>query len=189
MKKIILFGDSLFNGYRNGQDTDAITNGLQKVLGNSVKVENLSKSGATTVEGLDYIKQIDPQADLVVLEYGTNDTAAGWGINSERYAKNLDKMVKEIGSNRMIIVGPSYPDPNNKEIMQDYSDESLDRYNAIAKECAQKYHIPFIDLIKVGRKLDNISSYYLADGQHLTDKENAILINTVAPVIKEKIEK
>ena len=73
--------------------------------------------------------------------------------------------------------------------MQDYSDESLDRYNAIAKECAQKYHIPFIDLIKVGRKLDNISSYYLADGQHLTDKGNAILINTVAPVIKEKIEK
>jgi len=189
MKKIILFGDSLFNGYRNGQDTDAITSGLQKTLGNSVKVENLSKSGATTVEGLDYIKQIDPQADLVVLEYGTNDTAAGWGINSERYAKNLDKMVKEIGSNRMIIVGPSYPDPNNKEIMQDYSDESLDRYNAIAKECAQKYHIPFINLIKVGRKLGNISSYYLADGQHLTDKGNAILINTVAPVIKEKIER
>jgi len=38
MKKIILFGDSLFNGYRNGQDTDAITSGLQKTLGNSVKV-------------------------------------------------------------------------------------------------------------------------------------------------------
>ncbi|MEB3363855.1 hypothetical protein SDC49_09245 [Lactobacillus sp. R2/2] len=33
MKKIVLFGDSLFNGYRAGRDTDVITSGVQKNLG------------------------------------------------------------------------------------------------------------------------------------------------------------
>ncbi|MDF7639523.1 SGNH/GDSL hydrolase family protein [Lactobacillus sp. ESL0791] len=188
MKKIILFGDSIFNGYRYGEDTNLVTIGMQEALGSGVQIENLSKSGATTTEGLNYLGQIDPRADLVVLEYGTNDAASSWGIPSNTYAQNLATMIKTIGASRMIIVGPSYPDPNNKEIMQFYSTDRLNLYNRIAKNQAQKNSIPFVDLIAHWRKLSDVSSYYQKDGQHLLDQGNAELIAQVAGVIKEKIE-
>ena len=42
MKKIILFGDSIFNGFRDGQDTDLVTNLFQKELKDYAQVENIS---------------------------------------------------------------------------------------------------------------------------------------------------
>lgn len=87
MKKIILFGDSIFNGYRNGQDTNLVTNLFQKSLGNYAQVQNLSKSGATTVEGVDFLEQIPAKYDLIVVEYGNNDAATAWGISPESYKR------------------------------------------------------------------------------------------------------
>ena len=68
MKKIVLFGDSLFNGFTNHQNTAIVTDLFKAALPNT-NIDNISKSGATTVEGLDYIHQIDPGADLVVINW------------------------------------------------------------------------------------------------------------------------
>ena len=87
MKKIILFGDSIFNGYRDGCDTNLVTNLFKKQLNNYTQVENISKSGATTVEGVDYLVQIPAEKDLTVVEYGNNDAATAWGISPENYEK------------------------------------------------------------------------------------------------------
>ena len=99
MKKIILFGDSIFNGYRNGQNTNLVTNLFQQALINYAQVENISKSGATTVEGVDYLEQISPEHDLVVVEYGNNDAATAWGISPESYEKNLAQILSAVGTN------------------------------------------------------------------------------------------
>lgn len=182
MKKIILFGDSIFNGFRNGRDTDLITNLFQNKLRNYAQVENISKSGATTVEAIDFLKQIPEDTDLVVVEYGNNDAATAWGISSKNYEKNLTEILDTIG--KSIVVGLCYPDPTNDEINQFYGDTRLDHYNAIAKEVAHNHQAPFVDILSPMRKLKHISTYYQADGQHLTDEGNEFLVNQIVPTIK-----
>ena len=185
MKKIILFGDSIFNGFCNHQNTNLVTNLFQDFLGNNYQVINISKSGATTIEGIDYLKQI-PKNDLVVIEYGTNDAASDWGVSLENYSKNLQTMANYIGSQKCIIVGPFLPDPNNFEINQFY--QNIADFNQVAKYIAKQNHIPFINMISVFSKLPNISSYYQKDGQHLTNKGNQLLVKTIAPTILSKLK-
>lgn len=185
MKKIILFGDSIFNGFRNHHNTELVTQLFQNFLGNNFKIINISKSSATTTEGLDYMIQV-PQADLIVIEYGSNDASSGWGISKENYAKNLQQMINHFGKNKCIIVGPLPTDPNNLEITQFYS--QLDQFNEIARHIAQENQILFIDMIKVFKNLPDISSYYQEDGQHLTDKGNKLLVKTIAPTILTKLK-
>lgn len=186
MKKIILFGDSIFNGFRNGQDTDLVTNLFQKGLKDYAQVENISKSGATTVEALDYLHLIPQKIDLVVVEYGNNDAATGWGIRPERYEQNLNEILTKIG--KAIVVGLCYPDPTNSEINQFYGDKRLDLFNDIAKRVAAKHSAQFVDILPAFRKLTDISTYYQKDGQHLTDKGNEFLVNQILPAIKKELD-
>lgn len=187
MNQIVLFGDSLFNGYRGGVNTSLVTEGIQEAVGSSYNIKNLSLSGATTTDGINRLSLIDPKANLVVLEFGTNDSSSMWGISRECYAQNLDKMVSCIGQKRLIIVGPSYENLNNNAIRQSYSDESLDSFNDVAQKCADTHQIPFVNLIAHFRKLKNLSSYYQEDGQHLTDKGNELFISLVVNAIKQKL--
>ncbi len=185
MKKIILFGDSIFNGYRNGKNTDLVTNLFRQELKDYAQVENISKSGATTVEGVDYLEQIPPEHDLVVVEYGNNDAATAWGISPESYEKNLTTILTAVG--KAIVVGLCLPDPNNFEINQYYGDERLDLFNNIAKKVAHNEQAPFVDILPAMRNLKDKSTYYQADGQHLTDQGNEFLVNQIVPVIKKDL--
>lgn len=185
MKKLVLFGDSIFNGFRNRENTNLVTNLFKDSLGNNIKVYNISKSGATTVEGLDYLSQIPTDPDLTVIEYGTNDASTAWGISLQNYAQNLQKMVNYLNS-KCIIIGPMPPDPNNSEITQFYA--NLDQFNQVAKEVAQTNDLLFVDMTQAFSNLSNISSYYQEDGQHLTNKGNTLLVKTIAPVILSKLK-
>lgn len=187
MKKIVLFGDSIFNGYRNRRDTNLVTDGLQKRLGNYAQVQNCSKSGATTVEALDFINQIDPTCDLVVIEFGTNDAATAWGITPESYTQNLQQIIKILSAKKLIIVGPSAPNPNNFEINQYYGAERLNRYNQIAQSYAHVNNSDFINLLTAFAQLKKPDLYYQNDGQHLTDLGNTLLLDTITPVIKRNL--
>ena len=186
MKKIILFGDSVFNGYRDGCDTNLVTNLFKKQLKNYTQVENISKSGATTVEGVDYLVQIPAEKDLTVVEYGNNDAATAWGISPENYERNLGQILDTVG--KSVVVGLCYPDPTNSEINQFYGDERLDLFNSIAKKVAFEHKSPFVDILSAMRKLKHISTYYQADGQHLTDKGNGFLVNQIVPTIKKELD-
>ncbi|MGN1284594.1 MAG: SGNH/GDSL hydrolase family protein [Candidatus Limosilactobacillus intestinavium] len=186
MKKIILFGDSIFNSFRNGHDTDLVTNLFQKKLQNYAQVENISKSGATTIEGIDFLKQIPEKRDLVVIEYGNNDAATAWGISLENYEKNLNEILDY--TQKSVVVGLCYPDPTNSEINQYYGDKRLDLYNAVAKKVAVKHNAPFVDILPAMRKLKHISTYYQPDGQHLTDRGNEFLVDQIVPIMKNTLE-
>jgi acyl-CoA thioesterase-1 len=188
MKKIVLFGDSIFNGYRDGQDTDLVTNLFARSLPDW-QIDNCSLSGATTEQGLGMLSQVDPQAQIVVCEYGTNDSASDWGISAAAYARNLEEMVLKLDPRRVILVGPCYPNPENAEIMLYYTPARLQVYNQIGQDLAKKYRLPFVDLISPMSALNNISSYYQADGQHLSDAGNQVLAQTILPALKNKIKK
>lgn len=149
-------------------------------------MENISKSGATTVEGVDYLAQIPKDHNLVVVEYGNNDAATAWGISIENYEKNLNEILDRVG--KSVVIGLCYPDPTNSEINQFYGDDRLNLYNAVAKRVAQKHNAPFVDILPAMRKLKHISTYYQSDGQHLTDKGNEFLVNQIISTVKKELE-
>lgn len=183
MKKIVLFGDSLFNGFSHHRDTNLVTVALQKQLGNSAHVENFSKSGATTVEGLDFITQIPQDADLVVIEYGTNDSSLV-GISSESYQKNLETMLNFFAPIKLIIVGPWQDKFGNEYTIP----KRLEKNRQIAKDLANKYHYPFVDLLEIRNGEKNVDKLYQSDNLHLTDYGNQKLIDLLYPVIKKELE-
>ncbi|MBD5430854.1 MAG: SGNH/GDSL hydrolase family protein [Lactobacillus sp.] len=186
MKKIVLFGDSLFNGFRQHRNTDAITHGLQKRLGKFAIVENMSKSGATTIEALDYLDQIDPNADIIIIEYGTNDSSA-WGISCENYAKNLETIVNYFNPNKLIIVSPWHPNPNSEQT-EFFNPQILKENVEIAQKLAKKYNCPIINLNKLTDGIKNVDKIYQSDGLHLTDLGNKCLLDLITPVIETKLK-
>ena len=101
MKKIILFGDSIFNGFRDGQDTDLVTNLFQKELKDYAQVENISKSGATTVEAIDYLHLIPQKRDLVVVE-------AVLAIKPDIPADVVEKFLPKIKQVLVMTVNPGF---------------------------------------------------------------------------------
>lgn len=183
MKKIVLFGDSLFNGFRNGQDTNLITDALQEKLGNNAQVENFSKSGATTVEGLDFLTQIPQDADLILIEYGTNDSSIV-GVSSQTYEKNLKKMIKICGPNKVTLVGPWQDKYGNEYIIP----EHLTKNRQIVDKLAQEYHLPKIDLLTIRTGEKNVDKLYQADNLHLTDYGNQKLVALLYQTIKKELE-
>lgn len=182
MKKIVLFGDSLFNGFRHHRDTNLVTDALQEKLGSEFEIENISKSGATTVEGLDFLPEIPQDAALILIEYGTNDSSLV-GISSPNYEKNLETMINFCGPNKVIIVGPwqdqagdAYTIPANLETNQQ-----------IAQKLAQKYRRPFINLLQMRENEKDLSKLYQSDGLHLTDYGNQKLVTLLATTIKKEL--
>lgn len=188
MKRILLFGDSIFNGYRQGRDTDLVTKGLAKRLGPNFKVDNISRTGGTTFEALALLEKVPKDLDLIILEYGTNDASTGWGISLENYRQNLQTLVNRLLPAELIIVGPSAPEPGNAEINQFYGEKRLQQYNQIAQNCAQAHHLPFLNLLALFGHLPDPNSYYQADGQHLTDKGNDLLLNALAPLVRKSLK-
>jgi acyl-CoA thioesterase I len=76
MKKVVLFGDSIFNAYDGQKDTDRLTKALSEQLGDAYEVVNISVSGACAQDVLPRVGSL-PACDILVVEYGTND-AASW---------------------------------------------------------------------------------------------------------------
>ncbi|MBA1393283.1 SGNH/GDSL hydrolase family protein, partial [Lactobacillus sp. XV13L] len=187
MIRVTLFGDSLMNGYRQGRDTSLVTAGLQAALGPNYQLVNHSLSGATTADGLERCALVDSQSDLVVVEFGTNDCSATWGISRQQYARNLQQLVDRLGADRLLLVGPSLADINNETIMQDYSVQDIDAYNKTARACAKANGIPFVDLIAQLRADSAGANYYQEDGLHFSDRGNRLFVALLADAIKQKV--
>lgn len=180
--KIVLFGDSIFAGYNQIHDTDAVTKRLE-VAFPQAELRNLSKSGATTAEGRDYLEQIPRDAELVLLEYGTNDAALGWGLSPDAYQHNLEAMIAFIGPKRVLVLGPNYPDPKNASINASYPPKRLAQFNKIARTAAKGTR-GFIDLIATFKAAD-LTNVYRTDGQHLTEHGNTLLVNSLLAQLRQ----
>lgn len=184
MKKIILFGDSILAGFKDGMPTDIITNGLQEKVPNA-KILNHSVPGATSEEGLDFLDlRVKKPYDLVVLGLGTNDASIKLGLTAGRYAKNLQDLVDRIGKDKVILMGPSY---TNWKVDLDQAWPRTLQFELVAKECARRSKLPFLDLAAVLQKQTFPNELLQDDGVHLNDDGNKILIDHLTDLIKQKL--
>ncbi|WP_297816997.1 GDSL-type esterase/lipase family protein [uncultured Lactobacillus sp.] len=184
MKKIILFGDSILAGFKDGIPTDAITSALQKRFP-QFKILNHSVPGATSQEGLDFLDlRVKPPYDLVVLGLGTNDASVKLGLSAGQYAKNLQDIVDHIGRDKIILMGPSY---TNWKVALDQAWPRTLQFELVAKECARRNKLPFLDLAGLLQKRPFPNELLQADGIHLNDDGNKILIDNLANLIEQKL--
>lgn len=87
MKRVILFGDSIFKGVVYDAESGRYRLSHTRVSVEGADVLNCSKMGATIETGLEIIRRRLPEItpeDVCVLEYGGNDCNYNWKEISER---------------------------------------------------------------------------------------------------------
>lgn len=187
MTKVILFGDSIFNAYQNGQDTDDLLNAVKGRLGDGYEVENISQSGATTKDVLPKVGNL-PKCDILVTEYGTNDAAKGWGLSLYDYQETYEKLIKEAQkiteAKHTLVLGPAMPNFDVPEMAENYSLEGLDDYTDVAERDAGKTNSYFYDLAHKMEHLQNLPTFLQEDGQHLSKKGISWLADVLVKEIK-----
>ena len=184
-KKIILFGDSLLAGYTDGHSTNRVTNALKNKL-TEYEIINTSIPGLTTEEADDFLdkKILTHKYDLVVLGLGTNDDSVYNGLNAGRYAYNLDKLVKKLNPNKVILMGPSY---TNWKVDHNQSWPRTLQFNLIAEHCSIAHHLPFLNLNKEMMETNKPNSLLQKDGVHLNQSGIELLTTKLSYLIKQKI--
>lgn len=176
MKKIILFGDDLLAGYRDGEATDDVTAEVKQDVSNMgfpMNVENLSEIGLTTGAALDTL-DVDNfgEADYWALNFNHEELAEAASI------ANLKKIITLIGAEKVILLTPSYQSSGKS-----FSDAS---YNAALMEFAKSAGVSHIDLAYHMAIYPNTEEFLVDDGIHFSKWGNELLGNLIARNIKIK---
>lgn len=176
MKKVILLGDDLLAGYRDGEPTDDVTQEVKQDVSNMgfpMDVENMSEVGLTTARALDQL-DVDNfgEADYWALNFNHEEMAEAASI------ENLRKIITLIGADKVILLTPSYQSSGKS-----YSDAS---YNAALVEFAKAEGISHVDLAYHMAIYPNTEEFLAADGVHLSQWGNELLGNLIARNIKIK---
>ncbi len=150
------YGEGLWEGLGNGyvRQIDSMLSALypEKLI----HITNVGESGATSTDMLNHWEQnveaLNP--DWVFFMIGANDVWRQFdepGQYEERYLPevyraNLDAVCKRtVGKVKgLFILSPFYMESNNEDAMK----KRMVEYANIAKEIAEKYGVPFVDLQK-----------------------------------------
>ena len=180
LKKIVILGDSLTEGYGVAQ-TAAFPALLQKKVEQDKlnwKVISSGSSGSTSASGLQRIKWIaKDKPDMVLLLLGSNDGLRG--LKVEETEKNLNETIVWAKKNNITIaLGELHVPPN-------YGKDYEKKFSAVYAKVAAKNKIllaPFL-LDKVAGNKD----LNLADGIHPNEKGHQIVADNLYPFIKKFI--
>ncbi len=179
---VLIFGDSLSAGY--GIDIDSAWPSLlqERLLrqGYEHRVVNASITGETTEGGAerieDALERFSP--DLVVIELGGNDGLRGFP--PARMKANLETMItesRERGAS-VALLGIRIP-PN-------YGPRYTRAFEAVFKDLAEQYDLPFMDFFLDGVALDD--SLMQADGIHPTAEAQPRLLENAWPAIESALK-
>ncbi len=182
-QNILIVGDSLSASYGLAQERGWV-NLLQQRLSNEKRpyqIINASISGETTSGGLYRIDALlaSHRPAIVILELGANDGLRGLAIEATR--NNLDSMIqraKKSGA-KVLLIGMRLP-PN-------YGPAYTEQFHALFAKLAKKYriqHVPFLLSAIAGQR-----EYFQADGLHPTAEAQALLLDTVWPVLQPMLRR
>ncbi|MCL2676759.1 MAG: GDSL-type esterase/lipase family protein [Streptococcaceae bacterium] len=167
--KIVIFGDSITNGYyRIGPSaTTLLKDGIEQ-LNPEIEVTLKGINGQTTADGLQRMDDIlEQHADKVLMFFGANDAAYYVPITSVDYEKNLCQMVEKIGKDKVILMTSPYCN----ETLGDGTRKNsyVIRYVSQSKQVAQKYDLPLIDVYQAMINQKNPDSWLQSDGLHFSE--------------------
>lgn len=171
MKKLILFGDSLFG--RCGKN---FMNQLESVLDEEYDVYNCAAGGSNSNDVLDMSEFISTlRADVFVISVGMIDLTLGKQVALADFASNVTKIIDIFDNTKIIFLLP----PPVNESRQDKivrTNSEITRYSEALIEVCQDTGVDYIDL-------GNDADYHIEDGVHL----NKAGYTKIFQLIKEKL--
>ncbi|WP_114953046.1 arylesterase [Sphingosinicella terrae] len=180
---VLAFGDSLYAGYRLGQD-EGFAPMLERELterGVSARVVNGGVSGDTTAAGLQRLAftldGLDRKPDLALVGLGGNDVLRG--LSPDETRRNLASILDELRRRQIPVVLTGMMAPPN--MGADY----VGRFNAIFPELAREHGADLYPFF-----LDGVitrSDLLLEDGIHPNAQGVALIADRVAPVVAEAL--
>jgi len=181
MKKLVIFGDSLFG--RLGKHL--IINMEEQLPG--YDVYNCAAGGWDTndcVKKAPYIAKLEP--DVLIISLGTNDACPWKQVDLKTYEENIPRIFAAFPSSRIIYFLP--PPINETKLepkRQTLNNEIMKQYHDTAKEVCDKHNVTVLDSWNVFMPLlDRGDDYHIEDGIHLSDEGYDALINNLAQLIK-----
>lgn len=178
IKKIVLIGDSLTEGYGVAKESTygSILQQKIKAAGKSWQVEVSGISGSTSASAPARIKWIlQSKPDLIVLAIGANDALRGLKVTET--TKNIESAILLAKSKnvRIILAGLLAP-PN-------YGTQYTKDFASIYKSLAKKHQLKLIPFLLEG--VAGHAHYNLADGIHPNEKGHQMIAETVFSAIKD----
>lgn len=183
MHQLICFGDSITAGWNGEEDTPRLTDRL--VTGLKCQVRNAGVSGETTDQAIRRIDHdvLDLPYDKVTVLFGANDSSFHKGIPLTRFADNLDRMVRAISAQKVVLMTPS-PVIDTRQVGK-RTNERVSFYAEAVRACARSHGVPLIDLNREMAGKGDYDSLLLADGLHFSDKGYDFLAGLMINKLKD----
>lgn len=181
MKKLILFGDSLF-----AQMDKRRINLFESTLP-GYDVYNCAAGGWNSddcVKKAPYIAKL--QADVVVISLGTNDAAPYKQVPIDIFTKNIAPILDSFNGSKIIWYLPTPVDQNKSQTFGHIiPNEVVKQYHDAAKKVCEENGVNVIDSFSIFKPmLDKGEIYHNEDGVHYIDKAYEIIAIELAKILK-----
>ncbi len=179
-QKILVWGDSLSAAYGIPKEKGWV-NLMRQSLGDKVEITNGSISGETTRGGLTRLpkalKKNTP--DYMILELGANDGLRGLPPSVTK--NNLTKMIEKAQKvdAKVILLGMKIP-PN-------YGIAYSNKFEAVFKELADQYELPFIPFFLESVVTDR--TLLQEDELHPTSAAQPLILEKILPMVNAELIK
>lgn len=186
--KILFFGDSL-TARHEGLNEPMLTAKLKSYFPDHLLI-NKGVGGNTTNDAMKRFKKdvLSEHADLVVIQFGSNDSAVHKHVSRELYQANLEQMVDAIGPKRCILVTPP---PVDESLQPNRSNQVLASYGEAVKEVAKDKGTGFVDLYQAFLEHPDTNEVLRGeenDGLHYGDAGYTLVAETLATVIEKQLK-
>jgi acyl-CoA thioesterase-1 len=179
MKSILVFGDSLSDGFmlRRSEAYPALIAKKLQAAGLNFQVTNASATGGTTEGGLERLPpHLKHRIDILVLELGIND--AFHGLSVDRIERNLQQIIDKVKARnpnvRIVIAGMQLPHYT--------ADDYVSAFGKMFTDLATKNNAALVPYLLQGVAGD--PSLNLADGIHPNAAGQKILAENVWRVLE-----
>lgn len=163
MKKLILFGDSLF------AQADKHRILLFEEALKDYDIYNCAVGGWDTndcVKKSPYISQLKPE--VVVISLGTNDAAPWKQVPIEKFIENIPEIFKTFSNSKIVYFLPTPVDEaKTKSVGKGLLNEHIKPYHDAAKNVCEEQGIAYINSFAVFKSMiDAGQEYHNEDGIH-----------------------
>ncbi|MCH4172229.1 MAG: GDSL-type esterase/lipase family protein [Lactobacillus sp.] len=166
MFKIILFGDSIFAGYKQGFTSTIFKDMIQRHFPKTTVV-NAAMPGATTNDAQAWLTDLvlDEEPDLVVQFFGANDCSSTNYITPDLFQEQTEAIAQVIGPDKVLLVSPPYSDGQR---LGDRNPETIARFVQASQQAAADLKMPWVNLFEAMLQTKNPNALLQADGIHFT---------------------
>ena len=181
MRKIVLFGDSITAGYLEEAVSPVLVDLVKRDIAamglEEVAVINAGMPGDTTEDGLKRLNKevLIEKPDEVVIFFGANDASL----------ENLETMIHEIGSEKVILITPPYADSGRRPERPQTRIKELVK---VAQEVGAAHNLPVIDLYKAMTVYPGTDEFLQADGLHFSQVGYELLGALIVREIKGRLK-